>query len=1421
MSIVKTDWNIFKAKFSDNPQWYFERFCYLLFCREHNRSLGIPRYKNQAGIEVQPIERNNNVIGMQAKFYDDKTLSVHKKDLIKMLDTIHEKYPEINKLFLYSNQEWGQGKDGKESQAEIDIKKRAYYYNIEIEWRLASFFESDFVVNDNKSYSSYFFSLANTEDIFEKVDILNKEYHRAFKPLMSGFIHRAEEKECIDYINQGENLIIHGKAGRGKSGITANIVNQLECENIPYLSIKLDKRIPEYNADKWSEYLGLPCNIAECIDYISKDTTGVLILDQLDALRWTQSHSRVALDICCEIIDKIKFLNYSRQNKISIVFVCRTYDLLNDNSIKTMFETSDEQDFSLWNKIQINELSEEDTQNIIGDGYKALNIKTKNVLNVLSNLSIWQEINKVARIDEINECTSTFKLIEKWWRSIKASGKSLGFEEKILEENKEVIVNTFEKSNKIEISKRRLKVDDSILEFFISQNFIVCTGAKISFTHQTILDYLFAQKMEERFLNGLSIEEVIGNNQTPNRRFQLQLLMEMLFEDDTQDFIEFGKQLIKSEKIRYSFKFIFYEILNQIDVFDNNVNQFIMQNYEDEVIINNVLLNNKVFIRLLMQKEVLDKWIKDNNKFKYVYTMLWNLSKEYNDTDIDFIEENLDLLCSEEYRINDLFLRDVSAESDRFFELRMRAYNKYPDKITSLDFDIDQTFISSPKRAIKLLKFILQNGIDSKECELEIREGLIDKCKPITIEEPLYIINELIDIAPVISDNLSKYSRYCHKHRLSGRNIERFVIELLKRATKTIVEKSPEIFFDIFKYYFGKGSCLHNEIILYALQYVSCEYSDKVISYIFSNFNSNAVEFTSSTDNQLTYAKEIIRKHSKYCQIKLFEEIEEFIFYYKSSNMLELARYRYNLRKSDGSMVTCNYHGDLQHELLTCLDPHRINRNTADYIKVLGRKFIYETSFNKNNSEDIHVVASLMQSEKMNNRQWVLLLSNSNISENRSIKLIEKDRYCISKTLSQLGSDFQERVLKEPQRFTKLFLKKYDNIRLEYIPYLLRGISLSEDTKMLKVSDLENIIHVCTTPYIEENYSCILDVISSNFEKEWSAKTIDIIINTALRKTEEFEAYEHINNKEDNINHILTRSLNHTKSKAIATLAKILTVQKSLFGDFKVIVNNNISDKDVAIRYAVFELLKEMYNIDKEYATQYIIKLFNEDVLTTGAYRADYLIYVMSKSKDMRPVILAMYSSGYEQLYKKAIQLIVELYLESGFFNDIIADVNNIEHHKKKIIIQTAIMYYNNIKYNSQCKEILELYKEESFDFEFSQLFSDGKIDLARDMQFLMSMKDVGKFTLKALREYLFQKALSVIDYRDIIIQFSEDYILKNSDSRDYGDGLSSLLFGLYDEVKDNNEYLEVSNKCLDLIDLMFEKNIGNTRSLSKQIMDR
>ncbi|MCG9487237.1 hypothetical protein [Acinetobacter pittii] len=160
--MIKPNWEIFSAKFSSDKELTFEWFTYLLFCREFNLPKGWFGFKNQSGIEKNPIEYDGEIIGFQSKFYST-SLSTHKDELIETLNKVKRDYPELTKLLFYTNQIWGQAYNNVEKrmmppQALVDIENKAKELGISLEWKEASFFESEFVCFEHDDLSKYFFT---------------------------------------------------------------------------------------------------------------------------------------------------------------------------------------------------------------------------------------------------------------------------------------------------------------------------------------------------------------------------------------------------------------------------------------------------------------------------------------------------------------------------------------------------------------------------------------------------------------------------------------------------------------------------------------------------------------------------------------------------------------------------------------------------------------------------------------------------------------------------------------------------------------------------------------------------------------------------------------------------------------------------------------------------------------------------------------------------------------------------------------------------------------------------------------------------------------------------------------------------------------------------------------------------------------
>ncbi|RII34182.1 hypothetical protein D2A34_13545 [Clostridium chromiireducens] len=147
------------------------------------------------------------------------------------------------------------------------------------------------------------------------------------------------------------------------------------------------------------------------------------------------------------------------------------------------------------------------------------------------------------------------------------------------------------------------------------------------------------------------------------------------------------------------------------------------------------------------------------------------------------------------------------------------------------------------------------------------------------------------------------------------------------------------------------------------------------------------------------------------------------------------------------------------------------------------------------------------------------------------------------------------------------------------------------------------------------------------------------------------------------------------------------------------------------------------------------------------------------------------------------------------------------------------------------CKKIILKFKTSEFDLDFpiSNLFNQNKINLERDNEFLIEImqSNLSNRTIYAFVHYLEKNSKSIVDYKNIILSMS-CHLLSNDSEKLIGywgieDEISKLIIGLYDESSTSLEpqLIEISKKCLDIWDLMFEKQIGSIRMLSQKIFER
>lgn len=317
------NWNIFGVKYDKREPWAFEQMSYLLFCAEFNNRIGLFRYKNQTGIETEPIEKEGKHYGFQSKFYMN-SIADNKDDIIDSIKKAKSKNKHLDELYLYINQELSESptKSKKEPQYQLDIEQAAKTEGINIQWRVPSHFELQLSRSENKYINDIFFKLdPNEGDLLDEISKHNENILQAIQTEISFGdkqikIDRSSVVEAIANASQrSKNIIISGEGGCGKTAIFKEYYN-FNFKNIPICVFKANELNVNHINDIF--HFDHKFTFAQFLNAYKDEQLKIFVIDSAEKLVEISNN-----DILTTLIQKLK------ENAWNIIFTTR-YAYLND-----------------------------------------------------------------------------------------------------------------------------------------------------------------------------------------------------------------------------------------------------------------------------------------------------------------------------------------------------------------------------------------------------------------------------------------------------------------------------------------------------------------------------------------------------------------------------------------------------------------------------------------------------------------------------------------------------------------------------------------------------------------------------------------------------------------------------------------------------------------------------------------------------------------------------------------------------------------------------------------------------------------------------------------------------------------------------------------------------------------------------------
>ena len=565
--------------------------------------------------------------------------------------------------------------------------------------------------------------LAYDQRIAPAIEELQRQFEETILPGLIGgtVIPREETKLLVECLEEKKDIILHGAAGYGKSAVLYELTQYLREKNIQYLPMRLDRRDPKNTASQFGQDVGLPDSPVYSLAGFAGKRQCVLILDQLDAIRWTSAHSANALDVCRELVRQVQSLRQSEGNIIAVL-CCRTFDLEHDPEIRNWLSNLRGREFR---KVEVKALPTKTLEKIVGPSLSQMTDRQKLILACPQNLAMWVELKGAGTIPEFR---STTELMRRFWENRRRILERAGIIMEQMDTVLNALVNYMEGYGKISAPVRITADWPKLTEALFSHGILQATAGQVTFCHQSYLDYLVADRLLRQIEKGTgNVIDWLGTRERQSlfRREQLRQALAMLSEESPGDFLRATKELVESDKVRFHLKHLVLEIFGQLEDVNEEIGTFclslINNHYWKEHVLETVCWGHPPYVSLLIEKGIIPAWLNSGieESVNRALRLLGSVSEKMSDRITELLEPFVERGEDWPPRVLNTICWNLVDDSERMFQLRLRLA-----RLGILSSFVDWKSLCSkhPLRALQLIEAVVSTwDMDTDDNEQMIR----------------------------------------------------------------------------------------------------------------------------------------------------------------------------------------------------------------------------------------------------------------------------------------------------------------------------------------------------------------------------------------------------------------------------------------------------------------------------------------------------------------------------------------------------------------------------------------------------------------------------------------------------------------------------------------------------------------------------
>jgi len=1282
---------------------------------------------------------------------------------------------------------------------------------------------------------------------------LNDEFDHSIEPYLISQqnIQRPEFSSTLDTVNNSPITIIKADAGVGKSAFLLDLKKHYVRSGTIVLPIRLDRRVPEKNLDQFGKDLGFPYSPIACLEKYGKGQEIIILLDQLDALRWTALHSSNALDICIKMVKEILLLRQHANANIKIIMATRNFEFEDDVRLKNWIS-------GLNNDVKQIELKLFESDQIKPyvsqfEDYDHLNNEQKNILRIPLWLGIY--INLANDLGCAPKFTSKLDLIKgfldnRFEQLNESYGISTADSENLFNE----IIDLMNHSNKLSISSNQLSNGSSkIKRAMISVGLLSEQNREISFRHQAIYDYAIGRKLyllgrtsTENFINELGTR----NQQTLLKREHLRYALAMLYEENENTFCNCIEAVLYHPEIRFHLKSLVFSVLRHIENFKVPLKKLINKIVDDAELAPHFIRlscsGTPALVQYLSESHYLSDWLDAGGDMRSkALELLSSVADKAPNLLINELSKFMNESPEWNQKIYNCLCWNMKNDSDELFDFRMQLIKVGTNSHYIFWDDLTK---EHPLRALHLLELMCNEefhaSLNSREEWSDYDTECVEKLAESHSLDVLKVFLPFLDqyySEPINED----FDTYKWSNEYGTREpLETFIYKalfiLIIKASQNMALQSTELF-QLLSPFKKNENLIFNRIFANALLNIDISYADEAIEWLLDNPNHKFKLGNDYEEPVWKLAGKLIEKFSPHCSLDNFKRLQSEIYYSPSDYDLEQIKWRLEATRKN---YYTPYWGKTQYFLLPKLDPLRISYKAAQLIQVLNRKFEKYTDddFCHRFNGMVKTVRSPINNYfLLSNKAWKkLITSNSDKFGDTKFRADSTEA-----SIRQFSNNFRSVVNAEPRRFAEFSLTLSTHIHQDYIDALFSGLSennigqvpehLKEQWAPCHIALIEQVVdHFSTTTYSRE-----LQRLLSERVKLLSPKYIELLEDIAKLADDpspnslNMHTVGHPDQLDEISSHDLRgNTINCTRGGAYSGLAEKFWDDQEYALSHKYIIENALNDEHAAVRMATADLLLPMYNYDRDFAFQKFIELCQKDIRNALSHGYHYYFNNAFSSEFKEPFITLvkmMLNSSFQDVRKEGHKQVIARWLFNDLFEEEVQQSLNSKNKENLLGYASVINQllgddtkgYNHSKMkqifeilvNSENEEILK--KIGRF---FGQKFWSKRY--ARDFFEMYVQSKALNHNVYNVLHSIEESSIGMAQFSDLIIIMIQNILkLKTQELMNNLDtnAITRVIQQLYDQAE-NDDDDETLGYCLDMWDELLASNHSFIRNMTEKL---